>query len=320
MEKIDNSIDIKNIEEEKNEELEYIDCIEEDHDVEWEKLREILEEEKNEELEYIDYIEEGNDVEWIMLGENLEEKTDEELKCTINNEDNSIIQKYDKDILDTYRYLKVIQNEYIKLKNIVDEEKSENLTLMQIYRRVINNKEYKKINIKNKLKSCIRACIKKKSNYLYSFNLEIEVLDLIIMMFEYKNKEDVYDLLKDLITELKNFRNNSEILSTIYIDKIDYLYKVLSDSICLESYINNGFECELIELFDFKLDRDYYKKIRRNKPEHTRKYDSKLRRESKNKKRELIFELKRQGLKNIEISKKIGCSKGYVSDIVNKKK
>lgn len=257
-------------------------------------------------------MEEGNCLEY--------EDYDDEV-VSENNTDYSIepddVKEYDR--VKSIYYMN-IDLEYIvkdELKNFSDPVNNHREHKNAIIKLVRANSKYKNLNNKKQLSSCVTRVLN-KTDIVYTFDLTQRVYEIFLKSCE-RNFEEVRDLLLDLdkdIDKLNDISFNKGLDYVEYIVKLEKVKYVLEKMIECENfreypdlkyYLLNGLKIEIED------SNNYIKTT-------SRKYKSEVRTSSKESIRSKALELKSEGIRNNEIARRLGKSKGYISELLNGKK
>ena len=265
-------------------------------------------------------MEEGNHLEY-------EEYSDEVV--SENNKDNTDnIDPYD---IEEYDRVKSIYYMNIDLEDIVKGElKNFSSTINQreykrsIMKLVRNNSKYKDLKNKRQLSSCVTKVLN-KNEILYTFDLTQRVYKIFLESCE-KNFDLVYDLLLDLdkdieftICKLNNISSNKRLEYIEYIDKLKEVKSIVGEMIECENFKENtNLKDDLLDVVSLKTEKKINKYI--NIKMNPRKYKSEVRTSSKESIRSKAKKLKSEGVSNNEIARRLGKSKGYISELLNGKK
>lgn len=242
-----------------------------------------------------------------------------------NNTDYSIepddVKEYDRV---KFIYYMNIDLEYIvkdELKNFSDPVNNHREHKNAIIKLVRANSKYKNLNNKKQLSSCVTRVLN-KTDIVYTFDLTQRVYEIFLKSCE-RNFKEVRDLLLDLdkdiestIDKLNDISFNKGLDYVEYIVKLEKVKYVLEKMIECENfkeypdlkyYLLNGLKIEIED------SNNYIKTT-------SRKYKSEVRTSSKESIRSKALELKSEGIRNNEIARILGKSKGYISELLNGKK
>lgn len=242
-----------------------------------------------------------------------------------NNTDYSIepddVKEYDR--VKSIYYMN-IDLEYIikdELKNFSDPANNHREHKNAIIKLVRANSKYKNLNNKKQLSSCVTRVLN-KTDIVYTFDLTQRVYEIFLKSCE-RNFEEVRDLLLDLdkdiestIDKLNDISFNKGLDYVEYIAKLGKVKSILEEMIESENfkeypdlkfYLLKGLKIEIED------SNNYIKTT-------SRKYKSEVRTSSKESIRSKAKELKSKGVRNNEIARRLGKSKGYISELLNGKK
>lgn len=266
------------------------------------------------------------EIKYLKSEEKLHEEIDEEqnILMEINQteypkEDTKSFIRFEREYLKVeYEKVKKSLEEDYKLQNIVEKyiDNFDKFSIKDIAQNVRKDKDYKKLLNKSNLLPCIRFK-KGNSNKQYSFSTNVKLKELFKVLCEdndcYEKLSETKDLIKDHITSIEN--NN---LLIDYCSYLEDVVNVLDELIEFENYKSNS--NLLYNKLDIKFDSEKRQYSLKKNKIRRRKYISKIRDNKKELNRKKIKLLKEKGLTLSEISKNLNISKGYISDLVNKKK
>lgn len=279
---------------------------------------------KNKEDQYIQ--EEEASYELLKeIAEIVEEGSDYEEYDDFDYEEYDDINYDDIDYgdIDYYKKVKNICEENEKLSDLVNDHLKEisncDSNIEEKLKRLVRaDRRYKNLSNKDKLSSCVVSVLK-KNDILYSFDIENTIYNIFIDSCE--NEFDlVFDLLNELSKDIEDTLSKPVLYSTKYINKLNDIKYQIDKSIEFEEYKNDpGLKYALLNCVDLRMSSeiDLEYKIKKIKNEIKRKYESELRRYSKEDIRKKALELKSKGIRNNEIARLLGKSKGYISDLLN---
>lgn len=235
--------------------------------------------------------------------------------------------------LDIYDKVKGLYEENQRLENIVTGEvinfsyhlnnhRDKKNAIMKLVRA---NSNYKGLKNKKQLSSCVTSVLNKTS-LLYTFDLTQRVCEIFIACcyHNFNYVEILIENLKDDIDDTINKLNDISLIRGLefvdYIDKLEGVKFVFKEMEELDNFKNDdSFKYDLLEYIGLKTEKNITSKhLNINTP--PRKYESDYRTRSKESIISKALELKSEGIRNNEIARRLGKSKGYISELLNGKK
>lgn len=271
----------------------------------------------------------------IILSIAQEERYSEE-ECNhleYEYEESQRLENIDISDLDIYDKVKGLYEENQRLENIVKGEvlnfsyhlnnhRDKKNVIMKLVRA---NSNYKDLKNKKQLSSCVTSVLNKTS-ILYTFDLTQRVCEIFIACcsnnFNYVESliENLKDDIDDTINKLNDVSFNKGLQYVEYIDKLEAIKFTLEEMEELDNFkYDDSFKYDLLEYIGLNTEKNIISKYINIKTT-PRKYESDYRTGRKESIRRKALELKSEGIRNNEIARKLGKSKGYISELLNGKK